>query len=72
MPLLIEYYVVLLSYNITKIFSIKKCPGKASNFLEKSSFWGKLNHKKRVGDDLERRNFHSTTSEDGFLMYSLW
>ena len=36
MPLLIEYYVVLLLYNISKIFLIKKCPVRTLNFPVKS------------------------------------
>ena len=36
MPLLIEYYVVLLLYNILKIFLIKKCPVRTLNFPVKS------------------------------------
>ena len=38
MPLLIEYYVVLLLYDISKIFSIKKCPVRTLNFPVKSRF----------------------------------
>ena len=36
MSLLIEHYVVLLLYNISKFFSIKKCPVRTLNFPVKS------------------------------------
>jgi len=36
MSLLAEYYVVLLLYNVSKIFSIKKCPVRTLNFPVKS------------------------------------
>jgi len=49
MPLLIEYYVVLLLYNIPKKFSIKKCPVRTLNFPVKSSLLRYLSNLKCIG-----------------------
>ena len=48
MPLPIEYYVVLLLYNISKKFSIKKCPVRTLNFPIKSSFSGYMRDLRRM------------------------
>ena len=66
MPLLIEYYVVLLLYNISKKFSIKKCPARTLNFPVKSRFFRYLSDLRCRGEIRKRRNFHSTTTEDGY------
>jgi hypothetical protein len=46
MPLLIEYYVVLLLYNTAKKNSIIKCPKRALKILEKSSYFRHLNFRR--------------------------
>ena len=67
MPLLAEYYVVLLLYNISKIFSIKKCPVRTLNFPVKSRLFRYLSDLRCMREFEKRRNFHSTTTEDGTI-----